>query len=65
LLSPFNATCCGDTPGYNTVTGESVTDSPPELGYLDPVQKRTYWIDPDSKKAVWAAPEQWSWWGKP
>uniref|UniRef100_A0A7S0SKA1 WW domain-containing protein n=1 Tax=Mantoniella antarctica TaxID=81844 RepID=A0A7S0SKA1_9CHLO len=46
---------------YNTVTGESVTDSPPELGYLDPVQKRTYWIDPDTKKAVWAAPEQWSW----
>jgi hypothetical protein len=40
------------TPRYNTVTGESAAESPPELGHHDPAQNRTFWIDPETSKAA-------------
>ena len=46
---------------YNTVTGESRRDAPPEIGHHDKASNRTFWIDPETKQAVWDTPKQWSW----
>ena len=46
---------------YNTVTGESRNDAPPEVGHHDATKNRTFWIDPETKQAVWDPPKQWAW----